>query len=136
MRSHPYLRAYMAGVLLPTWFLLIVLAAFLIAHFTGHVPAGLERAIVFPMAVVPNLWGIWNVLYVALGLRERVSIGIFGASLPVLLVPAGLALAGSLDLRFYGLPEAAVLLPVGMAVYYLAWKFGVAFLNRIVEVSR
>ena len=134
MRGHPLLRAYMAGVLLPTWFLLIALAAFLIAHVTGHIPAGLERAIIFPMAVVPNLWGIWNVVYVALRLRERVSIGLFGALLPVVLVPAGIALAAALDLRFYTLRQAVVVLPVAMAVYYLAWKYGVAFANRIVEV--
>ncbi len=134
MRGHPFLRAYMAGVLLPTWFLPIVLAVFVIAHVTGNVPAGLERAIVFPMAVVPNLWGIWNVLYLALGLRRRVSIGIFGAVLPVLLVPAGVALAAALDLRFYTLGYAVVALPVAMAVYYLAWKYGVGFANRIVEV--
>jgi hypothetical protein len=133
MRSHPFLRAYMAGVLVPTWFLPIVLAAFLIAHFAGRVPAGLEGAIIFPMAVVPNLWGIWNALYLALGLRQRVSIGVFGAMLPVLLVPAGLALAAALDLGFYTLRHAIVALPVAMAVYYLAWKYGVGFANRIVE---
>jgi hypothetical protein len=134
MRGHPFLRAYMAGVLLPTWFLPIVLAAFLIAHFTGHAPAGLERAMIFPMAVVPNLWGIWNALYLALGLRQRVPIGIFGALLPVLLVPAGVALAAALDWRFYTLRDAGVALPVAMAVYYLAWKYGVGYLNRTVEV--
>jgi hypothetical protein len=45
----------------------------------SRAPAGLERAIAFPMAVVPNLWGIWNALYLALGSRGRISIGIFGA---------------------------------------------------------
>ncbi len=134
MKGHPLLGAYMAGVLLPTWFLLIALAAFLTAHFTGHVPAGLERAIIFPIAVVPNLWGLWNLLYVALKLRERVSIGIFGALLPVLLVPAGVALAAALDLRFYTPRQALGVLPVAMAVYYLLWKYGVAFLNRVIEV--
>ena len=47
-------------VLLPTWFLPIVLAALPMAHFAGQVPAGLESAMIFAMAVVPNLWGIWN----------------------------------------------------------------------------
>jgi hypothetical protein len=37
-------------------------------------------------------------------------------------------------LRFYTLRQAVVVLPVAMAVYYLAWKYGVAFANRIVEV--
>ena len=78
MRGHPYIRAYMAGVLLPSWFLLIVLGGFLVGHLTQRLPAGLERALIFPMAVVPNLWGLWNLLYVSLGLKERISIGAFG----------------------------------------------------------
>ena len=134
MRGHPFLRAYMAGVLLPTWVLLAVLAAYLIADAGGHAPAGLERAIVFPMAVVPNTWGLWNLLYVALRLRERVSIGVFGALLPVALVPAGVGLAAALDLRFYTVHQAVVVLPIAMALYFLAWKYGVAFLNRVVEL--
>jgi hypothetical protein len=32
-----------------------------------NVPVPIERVIVFPMAVVPNLWGAWNVLRVAAG---------------------------------------------------------------------
>lgn len=133
MKGHPYLRAYMAGVLLPSWFLLIVLAAFLLVHFTLRVPARLEIAIVFPMAIVPNLWGLWNVLYTSLGLRGRISIGAFGSLLPLILVPAGLALASVLDLGFYGMRQAAEILPIAMAIYYLAWKYAVAFFNRIVE---
>src|ERR1051325_6125225 len=123
MRSHPYLRAYMAGGLLPTWVLLVILAAYLIADTGGHVPAGLERAIVFPMAVVPNTWGLWNLIYVATELRRRLSIGIFGALLPLALVPAGVVLAAALNLRFYTAHEAVVVLPVGMALYFLAWKY-------------
>ena len=134
MKGHPYLRAYMAGVLLPSWFLLIVLAAFLLSHFTQRLPPRIETAIVFPMAIVPNLWGVWNVLYTRLALRGRVSIGVFGALLPLLLVPAGVALAFALDLGFYTVWQAAGLLPVAMAVYYLAWKYVVGFFNRIVEL--
>lgn len=124
----------MAGVLLPTWVLLTVLAAYLIADAIAHIPVGLERAIVFPMAVVPNTWGLWNLLYIALRLRERISIGVFGALLPIALVPSGVALAAALDLRFYTVQEAIVVLPVAMALYFLAWKYGVAFLNRVVEL--
>jgi len=134
MNNHPYLRAYMAGVLLPSWFLLFVLAAFLTGRFTVRPPARLESAIVFPMAIVPNLWGLWNVLYTLPALRRRVSIGAFGALLPIILVPAGVALASALDLSFYGVRQAAAILPVAMAVYYLVWKYAVAFFNRIVEL--
>jgi hypothetical protein len=133
MKSHPYLRAYMAGVLLPSWFLLLVLAAYLLIHFTGRGPAGMGSAIVFPMAIVPNLWGLWNLLYTSLGLRRRVSIGAFGSLLPLILVPAGVELASVLDLSFYTLRQAAAILPMAMAIYYLAWKYAVAFFNRVVE---
>ena len=134
MRGHPYIRAYMAGVLLPSWFLLIVLGGFLVGHLTQRLPAGLERALIFPMAVVPNLWGLWNLLYVSLGLKERISIGAFGAVLPVVLVPAGVGLASALGLRFYTAGYALVALPAIMAVYYLAWKYGVGFFNRVLEL--
>ena len=134
MKTHPYLRAYMAGVLLPSWVLLLVLSIFLLSHFSQRVPAGLEGAIVFPMAIVPNLWGVWNVLYTRLELRRRISLAAFGALLPLILVPAGLALASALDLGFYTVRLAALILPVAMAIYYLAWKYAVAFFNRIVEL--
>jgi hypothetical protein len=130
---HPYLRAYMAGVLLPNWVLLLGLVGFLISDFAQRAPARLAGAIVFPMALVPNLWGQWNVLYTWLGLRGRVSIGVFGSLLPLILVPAGLALASVLDLGFFTVRQAALGLPVAMAIYYLAWKFVVAFFNRVVE---
>jgi hypothetical protein len=134
MKGHPYLRAYMAGVLLPSWLLLLALAVFLLTHVTQQVPARVESAIVFPMAIVPNLWGLWNVLYTLLGLRGRVGIGAFGSLLPLILVPAGVALASVLDLSFYTMRQAAVILPIAMAIYYLAWKYVVAFFNRIVEL--
>jgi len=135
MNAHPYLRAYMAAVLLPTWVLLIWLGALLFGHWTWGISARLQSAMVFPMAVVPNLWGLWNVLYLWLELHRRLSIGAFGALLPVVLVPAGVALASALDLEFYSMPKAAVFLPLPMAVYYLAWKYGVAFFNRIVGLG-
>src|SRR5216684_9019607 len=106
MKSHPYLRAYIAGVLLPSWVLLLVLVIFLLTHFTQRVPAGLEGAIVFPMAIVPNLWGLWNVLYTRLELRGRISIGVFCSLLLLILVPAGLALASALELGFYTVRQA------------------------------
>ena len=117
----------MAGVLLPTWVLLVVLGVSLFA------PAGVERAIIFPMAVVPNVWGLWNVLYVS-RFRTRVPIGVFGAFLPVLLVPAGLALANALEVQFYTAKHAAMASPFVMAIYYLAWKYAVALFNRTVDL--
>ena len=135
MKGNLFLRAYMAGVLLPTWILLLVLGAVVIAHLTGHSLPRLQSAIVFPMAVVPNVWGLWNLLYASMHLSERVSIGVFGALLPLALVPAGVGLAASLGLDFYSVRHAVVVLPVLMVVYYLAWKYAVAYFNRVVGVA-
>src|SRR5712691_13090373 len=88
MNRHPYLRAYMAGIVTPTVFLLVVATAFTMMRYVFNVPVPIERVIVFPMAVVPNLWGLWNILYVALLSRRHLSIGLFGAALPFLLLPS------------------------------------------------
>jgi hypothetical protein len=134
MTSHPYLRAYLAGIAVPTAFLLVVLAAFLAAHFAGG-PVAVERLLVFPMAVVPNLWGLWNIVYVALRRRRRWPIGLHGAALPVLLLPAGILLAQTLEIALYTPVRVATLFPVALIVYYLAWKHLVSFLNRLVGVE-
>ena len=72
MRTHPYLRAYMAGIVVPTLFLLIVVAVDAYQKYYFEVSnqfviplssSPLQRAILFPMAVVPNVWGLWNMLY-------------------------------------------------------------------------
>jgi hypothetical protein len=120
----------MAGVLIPTWVLLVFLAL----SISGALPDVLERALIFPMAVVPNLWGAWNTLYLALSPR-RISLGVFGAVLPLILMPAGYWLATRLNLRDYVSLYAVALLPVGMVVYYLVWKHGVGFFNRVVGLG-
>ena len=143
MRPHPYLRAYMAGIVVPTLFLLVILTVVASFRFYLEVPsqfvfgipaAPLERAIVFPMAVVPNLWGVWNMLHLALRSRVRLPLEVHGALLPLLLFPAGIALARLLDLSIqwqFALPVA----PIGMAIYYLAWKYAVGFLNDEVGIG-
>ena len=57
MNKHPYLRAYMAGIAVPTFALLFVMTAYTVFRYVYNFPAPVERFIVFPMAVVPNLWG-------------------------------------------------------------------------------
>ena len=144
MRPHPYLRAYMAGIVVPTLFLLVIMSAFATFRFAvapwptvgdGLLVGSFASAIVFPMAVVPNLWGVWNMLHLALRSRVRLSVGIHGALLPLLLMPAGVIVARAFDVfsiqwRF-ALPAA----PIGMAVYYLAWKYIVGFLNDEVGIG-
>jgi hypothetical protein len=146
MNNHPYLRAYMAGITLPTPVLLFVLTLFSIARFVYNVPVPVERVIIFPMAIVPNLFGVWNVLHVVS--RSRLPLGIHGAILPFILAPAGFFLARSLGFLqvtsygfiYFGVLEVhyvhvAVLFPAALIVYYLVWKYLIGFFNRVVGVA-
>ena len=144
MRSHPYLRAYMAGIVLPTLFLLIIMMVYAYHRYYFEVPnqfviglpgRPLDRAIVFPMAVVPNAWGAWNMLHLALRSRLRLPLGVHGALLVLLLVPGGIALARLLDVFTIQLRFAVPMVPIGMAVYYLAWKYLVGFLNEEMGIA-
>ena len=138
MRTHPYLRAYMAGIVVPTLFLLVIMLvnAYQRYYFEvssqfvlGFSTAPLERALLFPMAIVPNVWGLWNVVHLALKSRVRWPLGVHGALLVCILMPAGILLARTLDAFTIQWGFALPMLPIGMAVYYLAWKYFVGFLN-------
>jgi hypothetical protein len=136
MKQHPYLRAYMAGIVVPTIVLLFGLTSFTVARYVYKVPLPIERLIVFPMSVVPNLWGVWNILFVASRSRTHLSLGVHGMLLPLILVPLGLLLLRALD---FPIPYAAAILPVGvplaLIVYYLVWKYVVASLNQILGLA-
>src|SRR5208282_3822125 len=82
MNNHPYLRAYMAGIAVPTPLLLVALMLFSIARFAYNVPIPLERVIIFPMAIIPNLFGVWNMLHLASRSYTHLPLGIHGAILP------------------------------------------------------
>jgi|ERR1700737_479755 hypothetical protein len=106
------------------------------SQFVLEMPAWpLARAIVFPMAVVPNLWGLWNMLYLALRSRVRLPLGLHGALLPLFLIPGGVALARVLDVFTIQLQYAVPIIPIGMGIYYLAWKFLVGFLNQEMGIA-
>jgi hypothetical protein len=134
MNQHPYLRAYMAGIVVPTVFLLIAMTVFTLARYVYNIPLAIERVIVFPMAVVPNLWGLWNILYNSIAPQRRLSIGLFGAILPFLLAPLGFLLMHAVNFAIPLFVHSAFLyfFPVGVLIYYLAWKFLVGSLNAIV----
>ena len=98
MRTHPYLRAYMAGIVVPTILLLLMVSVFATLRFevfplapppgeptlgTALLFEAIGRAIIFPMAIVPNLWGLWNMLYLAIGGKTKLSLGLYGALLPI-----------------------------------------------------
>jgi hypothetical protein len=141
MRPHPYLRAYMAGIVVPTIVLLIFTTVYSVLRFSAGLPdvlrsgAPFERIVMFPMAVVPNLWGAWNLLHQALGSRVRLSLGAHGALLPILLLPAGVMLARAFDVFNIPWGLAITVLPIGMMVYYLAWKYFVGFLNEELGIA-
>ncbi len=137
MNQHKYLRAYMAGIVVPTIVLLIGVTAFCIARYVYHFPAPIERVMIFPMAVVPNLWGLWNMLFIASRSRTHLSIGFHGALLPFLLGPLGILLTSLLNFSIPGFATHAlpILAPLGLIVYYLAWKYVVGFLNRVVSLA-
>lgn len=137
MNQHPYLRAYMAGIAVPSAFFLIATTAYTLFRLVYHFPVAVERFIVFPLTVVPNAWGFWNVVFIFWRQRLQMSIGFHGALLPFLLVPLGIV--------FISLPNVAipsfvvhffpVAAPLALILYYLAWKYLVAFLNRVIGLG-
>jgi hypothetical protein len=100
--------------------------------------------LIFPLAIIPNAFGVWNMLYVALRSSWRVPIGLHGAALPLILAPLGIALASGLG--FLRRVDSGViwfdvlqiptwslaLFPLfAIMAYYLIWKYLVGFLNRV-----
>jgi hypothetical protein len=137
MNQHPYLRAYMAGIVVPTLVLLVIVTVFTIVRYVAEVPIPIERVIVFPLAIVPNLWGLWNIIYIALLAPRHVSLGLFGAVMPFLLLPGAWLVT-----RLVEFPVPAFVphvlpygFPVGVIVYYLVWKHIVGRLNAIIGIA-
>jgi hypothetical protein len=148
MNNHLYLRAYMAGIAVPTPLLLVALTLFSIARFVYDVPIPVERVIIFPMAIIPNLFGVWNMLHLASRSRTHLPLGIHGAILPFILAPAGFLLgrglgflkATSYGFSYFGVVEIhyahlAVVFPVVLIVYYLVWKYLIGFFNRVAGIA-
>jgi hypothetical protein len=136
MNKHPLLRAYLAGIAVPTVFLLVVMGIYTLVRYFYNVPIPVERVIVFPMAFVPNLWGLWNLLHTAFLVR-RFSVGVFGALLPLLLAPLGYFVAHLLEFPIpaHVLALAPIGLCIAMILYYLVWKYLVSFLNMELGVG-
>jgi hypothetical protein len=148
MNTHPYLRAYMAGIVVPTIVLLLLLSGFVIARFVCQIPIPIERAIIFPMGIVPSAFGLWNILYLWLRPRGYLPIGFHGALLPCLLAPGGYFLGrtlGILSAASGGINYfQAVTIPysffvvgfsVGLIAYYLIWKYLIGFFNQVLGIT-
>lgn len=148
MTSHPYLRAYMAGVAVPTLIMPLLLFTYIIARFVFQVPVPIERGLVFPMALVPNIFGLWNMFYQRRHFTGPVNIGLHGAILPFLILPCGYGIARSLG--FVTLHQSSISwfgeltvnyglvfvgFCVGVTVYYLLWKYVVNFFNGTLGIA-
>lgn len=148
MNTHPYLRSFLAGIFVPTLLTPLMLVAFIVLRLWLQVPVPIERGLVFPMALVPALWGLWNMLWLVTHLRTRLPVGLHGVLLPALLAPAGAIVAGCLGILVLGASGAtwfnsiqipyALIAPcflAALAGYYLVWKYIVGFLNRTLGVA-
>ena len=148
MNNHPYLRAYMAGISVPTPLLLVALTLFSIARFVYDVPIPVERVIIFPMAIIPNLFGVWNMLHLASRSTTHLPLGIHGAILPFILAPLGFILGRSLGFLkatehgfiYFGVlnvpyTHVAIVFPVVLIVYYLVWKYLIGFFNQVAGIA-
>jgi hypothetical protein len=148
MNNHTYLRAYLAGVCIPTLIFPVLITLLLVAKLVAPEPIPVERIVIFPLAFVPALWGFWNVLWVALRKFSNVPLGLHGAILPFLLLPAGASLAkclgvitfGSASVTWFQAIEAPYWLvgcgfAFGLVLYYLVWKYIIGFVNRVLGIA-
>ena len=150
MNTHPYLRAYLAGIFVPTLVLPLLLTVFIVVRIVLKVPVPIEQAMIFPMAIVPSLFGLWNMLWLGSHERTHLPIGLHGPVLPLLMGalrrrrwwPAAwdcscwalMARPGSKLAEIpYALIAPAFL--VVLAGYYLVWKYIVGSLNRMLEIA-
>jgi hypothetical protein len=148
MNPHPYLRSFLAGIFIPVLFLPVMLTGFILARLVFQFPFPIERGLVFPMAVVPALWGLWNMLWMGTRTRSGISLGLHGVVLPLLLLPAGALTAGCLGVLQLQSGSAlwfatvavpyALIVPCFLAVlvvYYFLWKYVVGWLNQLLGVA-
>jgi hypothetical protein len=148
MNTHPYLRAFLAGAFVPTLGLPLMLAGFVALRLGLQVPFPIERGLVFPLALVPCLWALWNMLWIGSHMRTGLPIGLHGAVLPLLLMPGGAVIATCLGILQLGpsgvtwfhsfyVPYALVApaFACALAGYYLLWKYIVGFVNRVLGIA-
>ena len=147
MNTHRYLRAYMAGIVVPTVVVAFIVIGFFIARHVFQVPIPIERVVIFPVGLVPTLFGLWNMFYLRLSISRRLPLGLHGALLPLILIPAGVASAATLEFLAFSskgvvwfstitIPYTLLIPWFGMIVvgYYLVWKYLVGFCNKILDI--
>jgi hypothetical protein len=107
-----------------------------------------ERVIIFPMALIPNLFGVWNILHLASRSHAHLPLRIHGAILPFVLAPTGFLLARSLGFLkvtghgfiYFDVVEiqyvhVALAFTAVLIVYYLIWKYLIGYFNRVTGIA-
>ena len=127
----------MAGITIPTMMLIFIMIVFTLARYIFDVSVSIEKIIVFPMAIVPNLWGIWNILYVYLRRYRYLSIGFHGALLALVIIPLAFGITRLTGFEIPWLLASAFpfAMPILVSVYYLVWKHLVAFFNAVLGIE-
>jgi hypothetical protein len=100
------------------------------------------------MALVPTLFGVWNMLHLASHESTHLAIGPHGAILPLIGAPIGATVASCLGILKFGAQSVSVfqcvqipymVLPfcvlAAMAGYYLVWKYIVGFVNSVLGIA-
>jgi len=148
MNHHTYLRAYLAGVFIPTVIFPVLITLLLVAKFVAPDPIPVERIAIFPLAFAPACWGVWNVLWAATRNRTHLPLGLHGAILPFLLMPMATVLAKCLGVISLGahsvtwfqaveIPYALIACGFAFALvmYYLVWKYIIGYVNRVLGIA-
>jgi hypothetical protein len=125
-----------------------MLVGFIVVRLGMQFPFPIERGLVFPLALVPSLWALWNMLWIGSHTRTHLSIGVHGALLPLLLMPSGAVMATCLGILQLGASGVtwfqsfyvpyALIAPAfacALAGYYLLWKYIVGFVNRVLGIA-
>lgn len=148
MNTHPYIRAFLSGIFVPTLIMPMLLVSFLVTRLVLETPIPIERGLVFPLALVPGVWGLWSMLWLWSHQQTHLPLGVHGALLPFLLLPAGTAIGRCVGVLTLGASHVtwfqAVQIPyawialgflAGLAVYYLVWKHIVGFIYRALGIA-
>lgn len=148
MSTHPYLRAYLSGIFVTTLILPLILTAFIVVRFVFQLQVPIERGIIFPMALIPAAWGLWNMLWLVSHERTHLAIGPHGAIFPFVLLPCGALVAHCFGVIAFGATSVtwfqALQIPYvliapafccGIVAYYLVWKYIVGFVNGVLGIA-
>lgn len=128
-----YLRAFIAGLVLPS----VIVPLGILSALTVHKPQLLENPFVH---FIPIIWGIWNILFFAYFNRVlpgnlNTRLIITGAILGLLVAACGIFWVGIPDI--IGLTNQLRYLPLilGPVLYAILWRYIVKPLNELLGLS-